>query len=110
MIRRPPRSTLFPYTTLFRSVTEPAEKALLEELTARGPKIERAVTGGEGFREAFAEAARFKPAVDRFFDEILVMAPDLEVRKRRLALVWQLVAVILRLANISEIVTEEKQA
>src|SRR2546429_9121379 len=25
MIRRPPRSTLFPYTTLFRSVTEPIE-------------------------------------------------------------------------------------
>src|SRR5256885_7304708 len=24
MIRRPPRSTLFPYTTLFRSVLEPA--------------------------------------------------------------------------------------
>src|SRR2546422_2405231 len=24
MIRRPPRSTLFPYTTLFRSLTEPA--------------------------------------------------------------------------------------
>src|SRR2546427_8972714 len=23
MIRRPPRSTLFPYTTLFRSITEP---------------------------------------------------------------------------------------
>src|SRR3712207_7204325 len=25
MIRRPPRSTLFPYTTLFRSVIEPAD-------------------------------------------------------------------------------------
>src|SRR3712207_7483798 len=25
MIRRPPRSTLFPYTTLFRSVCEPEE-------------------------------------------------------------------------------------
>src|SRR5688572_31083040 len=25
MIRRPPRSTLFPYTTLFRSVTVPCE-------------------------------------------------------------------------------------
>src|SRR5256886_741259 len=24
MIRRPPRSTLFPYTTLFRSLTEPS--------------------------------------------------------------------------------------
>src|SRR2546430_12589673 len=27
MIRRPPRSTLFPYTTLFRSVTGPGAKA-----------------------------------------------------------------------------------
>src|SRR2546422_5667515 len=26
MIRRPPRSTLFPYTTLFRSVKQPAEQ------------------------------------------------------------------------------------
>src|SRR2546427_5271750 len=27
MIRRPPRSTLFPYTTLFRSVPKPAREA-----------------------------------------------------------------------------------
>src|SRR5256885_12362741 len=27
MIRRPPRSTLFPYTTLFRSMTQPAAQA-----------------------------------------------------------------------------------
>src|SRR2546426_8049849 len=27
MIRRPPRSTLFPYTTLFRSITERADRA-----------------------------------------------------------------------------------
>src|SRR5256885_8531675 len=26
MIRRPPRSTLFPYTTLFRSIARPLEK------------------------------------------------------------------------------------
>src|SRR5256885_7626749 len=29
MIRRPPRSTLFPYTTLFRSVVGPADVAAL---------------------------------------------------------------------------------
>src|SRR2546430_4854231 len=28
MIRRPPRSTLFPYTTLFRSLVEAADQAL----------------------------------------------------------------------------------
>src|SRR3712207_7456476 len=27
MIRRPPRSTLFPYTTLFRSISHPREEA-----------------------------------------------------------------------------------
>src|SRR3712207_9152715 len=30
MIRRPPRSTLFPYTTLFRSLTDWAHQALLQ--------------------------------------------------------------------------------
>src|SRR2546425_10747910 len=40
MIRRPPRSTLFPYTTLFRSPfkvpSEPLTAARLERLAARG--------------------------------------------------------------------------
>src|SRR2546425_1631495 len=33
MIRRPPRSTLFPYTTLFRSTTEPTAPAAAETTT-----------------------------------------------------------------------------
>src|SRR5258708_33660964 len=32
MIRRPPRSTLFPYTTLFRSLSKSGPKAAYEEL------------------------------------------------------------------------------
>src|SRR3712207_7464027 len=35
MIRRPPRSTLFPYTTLFRSFA-PEEEGLREALTSTG--------------------------------------------------------------------------
>src|SRR5260370_2383553 len=38
MIRRPPRSTLFPYTTLFRSVTHPPE-AWLDALAPAGRMI-----------------------------------------------------------------------
>src|SRR2546430_5651886 len=34
MIRRPPRSTLFPYTTLFRSTTAEGRAALLEACSA----------------------------------------------------------------------------
>src|SRR3712207_7176529 len=33
MIRRPPRSTLFPYTTLFRSPFTKTEDGLMKELT-----------------------------------------------------------------------------
>src|SRR2546422_2657481 len=35
MIRRPPRSTLFPYTTLFRSLPQPSALALLSEVRKR---------------------------------------------------------------------------
>src|SRR5690554_7710753 len=42
MIRRPPRSTLFPYTTLFRSVV--VARLVLRGVTGR-------VRGGEGFRD-----------------------------------------------------------
>src|SRR2546430_8454463 len=44
MIRRPPRSTLFPYTTLFRSDVPPSNPfyAFIDELAARQ------ITGGCG--------------------------------------------------------------
>src|SRR2546421_5588879 len=35
MIRRPPRSTLFPYTTLFRSPRPPGQPSMDEELRVR---------------------------------------------------------------------------
>src|SRR3712207_6945807 len=39
MIRRPPRSTLFPYTTLFRSrLLVDAGGVLLEDVVATGPR------------------------------------------------------------------------
>src|SRR2546429_6693779 len=50
MIRRPPRSTLFPYTTLFRSVSE----ALIE-----------AVKSGKAGR-LLAEVQRFQAAVPAY--------------------------------------------
>src|SRR5258708_28380065 len=38
MIRRPPRSTLFPYTTLFRSTLRPGGHVLPERVTEDLPK------------------------------------------------------------------------
>src|SRR5256885_13236030 len=53
MIRRPPRSTLFPYTTLFRSSKVPAAKTSLysgAEPTTTKPVDER--TQAEYYRQA----------------------------------------------------------
>ena len=86
--------------------TEPAERALREELTARRAVIDKSVQTGAGFREAFAEAAKIGPAVDRFFNEVFVMADDLTLRHARLRLMQQVEQVILQLADVSEIVPE----
>ena len=86
---------------------EPAETQLRRELEHRGPKIDAAVTSGEGYRAAFAEAAGFGPAVDRFFTDVLVMAEDPAVRRRRLALLKRLERLILQLVDVSEIVKEQ---
>src|SRR6476620_12486526 len=41
MIRRPPRSTLFPYTTLFRSGPEPVPDPAVASAAANGPPRRR---------------------------------------------------------------------
>src|SRR5260370_9993013 len=41
MIRRPPRSTLFPYTTLFRSISRPSTNMLTMEPISSRPRIQR---------------------------------------------------------------------
>src|SRR3712207_7639208 len=43
MIRRPPRSTLFPYTTLFRSVHQDPERLVLPRHERDGVSSERRV-------------------------------------------------------------------
>ncbi len=85
---------------------EPAEIALLQELEQRGPAIDSVLKSGENLRRAFAEAAQFGPAVDRFFTEIFVMAEDAALRQARLRVMKRLEQQILRIADISEIVSE----
>ena len=88
-------------------LTEPAETALLAEVLVRSPVVARSVESGSNFRAAFSEAARFGPAVDRFFDDVMVMADDPGLRSARLRLLRRLEGVMLQLADISELVAED---
>jgi glycyl-tRNA synthetase beta chain len=89
------------------ALTEPAERALLAEIEKRGPVIERALATGTNFREAFSEASKVGPIVDRFFVDVLVMAEDPLVRRNRRWLLKRLEMIILNLADVSEMVPED---
>src|SRR5258708_12187151 len=59
MIRRPPRSTLFPYTTLFRS------QALVDAPLLTGNEVELLLDGPETFAAMFAAIDGAKQSLDR---------------------------------------------
>jgi glycyl-tRNA synthetase beta chain len=85
---------------------EPAEVALLQEMRARWPSIGAAVTH-ERYADAMRELSGLSKPVDRFFTDVLVMAPDPELRKARLSLLAELRRTILNIADIAEIAPEE---
>jgi glycyl-tRNA synthetase beta chain len=85
------------------ALVEPAERALLDALDAKRPGIDVAASGAD-YTRAFTEIAALRPAVDRFFTEVFVMADDVRVRTARLTLMAHLRDLILTLADISEIV------
>src|SRR3712207_8411122 len=58
MIRRPPRSTLFPYTTLFRSRRHRAGAALRPPALRHGPGQQEAVEAGPRVEPAGVPGAR----------------------------------------------------
>src|SRR3712207_8214818 len=59
MIRRPPRSTLFPYTTLFRSSAGPAPRAATFGGLAGPPSTDARI-------DALAHALRRRPDASRY--------------------------------------------
>ena len=89
------------------ALKEAAEIALREEIERRQLAIESAIAAGD-YRRAFAEAAKFGPSVDTFFTDVFVMVDDHRLRTARLALMKRLESLILKLADISEIVAEKQ--
>src|SRR3712207_9200165 len=76
MIRRPPRSTLFPYTTLFRSDGAMAD---LAKITGQKPQLRRARKSIAGFkiREGMPVGARVTLRGERmweFLDRLVSVA------------------------------------
>jgi glycyl-tRNA synthetase beta chain len=82
--------------------TEEAELALIDALGAASPRIEAAVQARD-FESALAAAAELGPPVDRFFDEVLVMAEDESIRANRLRLLLEVRDAVGALGDLSQI-------
>ncbi len=87
--------------------TEEAERELHARATSAMKEVEQQKRAGR-YREALQEIAKLRPSVDRFFDDVMVMADDEQIRKNRLTLLSGLLSEFSTIADFSEIVTAEQ--
>jgi glycyl-tRNA synthetase beta chain len=83
-------------------LTQGAERDLWQSFEALAPEVDRHCACGD-YTRALKALAASKPAVDRFFDEVMVMVDDADVRANRLALLTLVAATMNRVADISKL-------
>ncbi len=84
-------------------LVESAELHLYAEAIRVAPLVE-ALRARRQYREALESIAALRPAIDGFFDQVMVMAPEPHLRRNRLALIASVLSDFSRIADFSEIV------
>ncbi len=79
---------------------EPMERALWQALQETVPAARSALKAGD-VQQAVRQLARLRPTVDRFFEQVLVMAEDGRLRANRLELLHRLVGAFQEVADFS---------
>jgi glycyl-tRNA synthetase beta chain len=78
-----------------------AERALHAAMLAAIPRVNSQKRAGH-YKESLEVIAALRPDVDRFFEQVMVMADDANVRKNRLALLAELLREFTTIADFSE--------
>lgn len=85
-----------------KQLVEPAEQALYQRLAALSDEVTPLFDAGE-YTPALQRLAGLREAVDGFFDKVMVMTDDSDLRRNRLALLSQLHTLFLRAADFSRL-------
>ncbi|MDH7499334.1 MAG: glycine--tRNA ligase subunit beta, partial [candidate division NC10 bacterium] len=96
----PPGFSAVPHPQLFQ---QEAEKQLWKETQIIREKL-TPLLAQEDFLAALEEISTLRPAVDRFFNEVMVMAKEEELRQNRLALLYAVSQLLAGLADLSQLV------
>ena len=83
-------------------LVEPQEQALAEQLRALQAEVGPLFQDRQ-YEQAMLRLAQLRDPVDRFFDHVMVMAEDAELRANRLALLSELRALFLAVADLSRL-------
>ena len=83
-------------------LSEDAEKALFSALDSAQQKV-TPMLEARSYADVLNELADLRDPVDRFFDGVMVMADDDAVKNNRLALLSELRALFLKVADISRL-------
>ena len=87
---------------------EPAEKDL-HAAAQRIGELARAKKKNRKYREALEAVSELRPAIDAFFDKVLVMVEDKNVRANRIALLGNLLKEFSTVADFSELGGDESR-
>ena len=85
------------------ALTQPEELRLLRDSTALAAKVAE-LRQARNYNAALEAIATLRPAVDAFFEAVMVMAPEPELRTARLALIQSVLDGFSGIADFSEIV------
>jgi glycyl-tRNA synthetase beta chain len=89
------------------ALQEPAERELASLIPQVAKRVDE-LRGKHQYEAALVEISKLRPAVDLFFEKVMVMVEDERVRANRLALLEMLLGHFSTIADFSEIVTEGK--
>jgi glycyl-tRNA synthetase beta chain len=85
------------------------ERDLASQIPQVAERVD-ALRAKRNYEQALVEISKLRPAVDRFFDKVMVMVDDEYIRANRLALLRKLLNEFSTIADFSEIVTEGKDS
>ncbi|PIP16098.1 MAG: hypothetical protein COX46_04355, partial [bacterium (Candidatus Ratteibacteria) CG23_combo_of_CG06-09_8_20_14_all_48_7] len=83
-------------------LTEEAEKELFQAWDSRKAELEK-ILDNEDYAAALDRLGELEPIINRFFDKVLVMAPDEDLRNNRLSLLAQIDRALRRIGNLNRI-------
>ncbi len=84
-------------------LTDNAEKELNACITKAEPDFEKSIQA-RAYSELLKQLAELQPVIDTFFDDVLVMAEDADLRRNRLALLNRIATPVYAVADLTKLV------